>query len=372
MALSSISSDVSRRGSTIVQPYLNSLTWPEVTKKTQIAACALVFLAMVYSEDVGAGLRTALPNHSIAGSKTFEGPGNHCIYIDDSRYLMNSGGFQVGHWGMVASKLVGAIHRAQIQGMPVRIIFRDFALSPRRLRLLEQTVLTNAYFDVSMRVLSAHTGVNLSSSFGSVPPGGFCRNEKLLRFDAGSAPFDDSWISGRSSRFSTEAAKLLKCDNTVSDDVLLYNRVGTRRIVNYAAIAEQLFGHGLVTKVLTPNELSVEDQICEMTKKRKLIITPHGGQQGSLIFKHKDTGVVVISPEHALLECYRYVVEEEGVWIAVRGGRVWACASDVCSKQENAWLDENYDKKRIIDARKKSISVPRDALDRIVKIAGLP
>ena len=88
--------------------------------------------------------------------------------------------------------------------------------------------------------------------------------------------------------------------------------------------------------------------------------------------KHEDNGVVVISPEHALLECYRYVVEEEGVWIAVRGGRVWACASDVCSKQENAWLDKGYDKRRIIDARKKSISVPRDALDRIVKIAGLP
>ena len=145
-------------------------------------------------------------------------------------------------------------------------------------------------------------------------------------------------MSDHSSRLGTEAAKLLRCEHWVADDVLIYNRVGTRQIVNVAALVEQLLGHGLATKVVTPNELAIEDQICEMTKKRKLIITPHGGQQGSLIFKHKDTGVVVISPEHALLECYRYVVEEEGAWIAVRGGRVWACASDVCSKQGNAWV----------------------------------
>ena len=366
-ALVHISLDVLR-----VQSYHNMLSLSEVTKNTQIVACAFAFLLIVCSDVLDAGLRTALPNNSITGYKSLEGPGNQCIFIDDSRYLINAGGFQVGHWGMVASKLVGAIHRAQIRGMPAHIMFRDFALSPRRLRLLEQTVLTNSYFNVSMRVLSAHTGVELSSSFGSVPSGGFCRNEKVLRFDAAREPFDDSWISDHSSRLGTEAAKLLRCEHSGADDVLIYNRVGTRQIVNVAALVEQLLGHGLATKVVTPNELAIEDQICEMTKKRKLIITPHGGQQGSLIFKHKDAGVVVISPEHALLECYRYVVEEEGVWIAVRGGRVWACASDVCSKQENAWLDEGYDKRRIIDARKKSISVPRDALDRIVKIAGLP
>lgn len=62
MRLSSISIDVPHRGT--LRPYLNSLSWPEVTKKPLIVAHALMFLAIVF-RGVGAGLRTAYDSRDL-------------------------------------------------------------------------------------------------------------------------------------------------------------------------------------------------------------------------------------------------------------------------------------------------------------------
>ena len=153
MRSSSISLDVLR-----VQSYHNALSLSEVTKNTQIVACACAFLLIVCSEMLDAGLRTALPNNSITGYKTLEGPGNQCIFIDDSRYLMNAGGFQVGHWGMVASKLGRAILELRY-GECLRTSYSGIL---RWSSPAETTgALLSTHTSTYLWVLSAHTGVEL-------------------------------------------------------------------------------------------------------------------------------------------------------------------------------------------------------------------
>lgn len=97
---------------------------------------------------------------------------------------------------------------------------------------------------------------------------------------------------------------------------------------------------GLKAKVLFPDQMSPEEQICEMARKRKALITPHGGQQGSLFFKRAGVAVVVVSPEAYLLEYYRFLAHENDPWYHIRGNRSWSCDGDFGTESARAWGNE--------------------------------
>ena len=74
-------------------------------------------------------------------------------------------------------------------------------------------------------------------------------------------------------------------EHSVADDVLIYNRVGRRRIVNVPALVEQLLGHGLATSCDSkrtgcrgPNMRDDEKKEVDQQPLR---------QQGSLIFTQR-------------------------------------------------------------------------------------
>ena len=163
-----------------------------------------------------------------------------------------------------------------------------------------------------------------------------CYQDNTLFYDAGSFPTDDGWIGRLASSVPKVMSEQFKCNQSATDDVLIYNRQGSRRIVNDRDVARVLQGKGLTTKIITPNELSPMEQICEMTKNRKLIITPHGGHQGTFLFKCEGVAVVVVSPNSALLECYRFFARRSDPWYSIRAERTWSCP-DVCSISEDAF-----------------------------------
>ena len=115
-----------------------------------------------------------------------------------------------------------------------------------------------------------------------------------------------------------------------------------------------------------PDQLSPAEQICEMVKRRKMIITPHGGQQGSLIFKRSGVAVAVVSPEEALLECYRFFAREHDFWYHIRGNVSWACEGP-CSKSVNAWRSDGCNHACAVKARHGTIDMSLSALEEVLR-----
>jgi len=107
------------------------------------------------------------------------------------------------------------------------------------------------------------------------------------------------------------------------------------------------------------------EQICEVTKERKMIITPHGGHEGSLLFKREGVAVVVVSPKSALLECYRFFSKRSDPWYSIRGDHAWSCP-DICSMSEDAVYDPECDKFCIRRARREHADVSLAAVERII------
>lgn len=88
------------------------------------------------------------------------------------------------------------------------------------------------------------------------------------------------WLDLTAFRASEDAARdVLKCKETSTADNLIYNRHGTREIVNCNDVVAYVEKFGLTTKILYPDELSLEGQICEMarnynhTPRRSTVIT---------------------------------------------------------------------------------------------------
>jgi hypothetical protein len=305
--------------------------------------------------------------------------GEDCILVEDSRYLLNSGGFQIGHWGMAFAQIVGALeqldgHKSAVQldghQSPVRLIFYDRIRSDQMHRQLSEVIRVSEYLNVTLRVLGEAAGVSflkVFDDFDAVKQ--TCDPSRLLRVSAAESVQDDSWFGNTAATLADNVVKVFHCDTERTDDVLIYNRRGTRRVANVAALLDYLGKAGLVSKVLTPNELTPIEQLCEMTRERKFIITPHGGQQGSLLFKRVGVSVVVLSPEKALLECYRYFARLSDQWFAVRGDKAWSCSSTACSRDSDAWYDPTCDKACVVQARGQLIEGSLTALAKVVNMS---
>ena len=188
----------------------------------------------------------------------------------------------------------------------------------------------------------------------------------MIATDAAIEPHE--WVNFSSYKAPELAARdNFGCRDESTEDVLIYNRRGSRNIRNDVEVTEFLSRHyGLHAKVLFPDQLSPEEQICEMTKRRKIIITPHGGQQGSLIFKRAGVAVVVISPEEALLECYRFFAHEQDLWYHIRGNVSWACDGH-CSKSIGAWKnDADCNRACVVKGRDSTIDLSVSALREVL------
>jgi hypothetical protein len=298
-----------------------------------------------------------------------------CFVVKNSRYLLNANGFQIGHWGSVLTNILGALdakvsspHASLLQR--VYVLFIDSKASGKKLRSVEASAARSEYMTSTLGVLKVLTGLDFELLRSGAEKNRFmtttCFQENTVFVDAGSFPTDDGWIGRFASSVPNVLSEHFKCNQSATDDVLIYNRRGTRRIVNEVEVARALQEKGLTTKILTPNELSPVEQICEVTKNRKMIITPHGGHQGTLLFKRQGVAVVVVSPKSALLDCcYRFFAKRSDPWYSIRGERAWSCP-DVCSSSEDAFFDPSCDDMCIRRARREDIGVSLGALERIV------
>ena len=298
-----------------------------------------------------------------------------CFVVKNSRYLLNSNGFQIGHWGSVLTSILGALDKS-VSSSPhvllqrVYILFTDPVASSKRLRSVEETAARSKYMISTFGVLKVLTGLDFElvrsgPEINSLTTA--CYQENTLFVDAGSFPTDDGWIGRLASSVPKVMSENFKCNQSATEDVLIYNRRGSRTIVNDGDVARILQAKGLTTKIITPDELSPLEQICEMTKNRKMIITPHGGHQGTLLFKREGVAVVVVSPNSALLECYRFFAKRSDPWYSIRAERAWSCP-DVCSSSEDAFFDPNCDDKCKRVARREDIDVSLAAVERIVEM----
>jgi hypothetical protein len=57
----------------------------------------------------------------------------------------------------------------------------------------------------------------------------------------------------------------------------------------------------------------------------KFIVTPHGEQMASLLFKHPTAAVVVVSPPKGVLETFRFFRPAGEPWFTVQEARMWRC-----------------------------------------------
>ena len=350
--------------------------WGRTTSLAAMVAviCALSSLFRKVSDASALGSGQAYPISLQVAS------GEDCILIEDSRYLLNSGGFQIGHWGMAFAQIVGALeqldgHKSPVQldehQAPVRLIFHDETRSDRVRGHLSEVIRGSEYLNITLRVLGEAAGVSfvdfVADDFDDLKQ--TCDPTRLLRVTAAESVQDDSWFGQTAATLAENVVKVFHCDTERTDDVLIYNRRGTRMITNVAALIDDLSKAGLVSKVLTPNELTPIEQLCEMTRERKFIMTPHGGHQGSLLFKRVGVAVVVLSPEKALLECYRYFARLSDQWFAVRGDKAWSCSSTVCSRDSDAWYDPTCDKACVVQARGQLIEGSLTALAKVVNMS---
>ena len=298
-----------------------------------------------------------------------------CFVVKNSRYLLNSNGFQIGHWGSVLTKILGVLDKSVASSshvllQRVYVLFTDSEASGKKLRSIEETAARSEYMIATLGVLKVLTGLDFELVRSGAEKNSLtttCYQENTLFVDAGSFPNDDGWIGRLASRIPKVMSENFKCNQSATDDVLIYNRQGARRIMNDGDVARVLQGKGLATKIITPNELSPLEQICEMTKNRKMIITPHGGHQGTFLFKREGVAVVVVSPNSALLECYRFFAKRSDPWYSIRGDRAWSCP-DMCSSSEDAFFDPSCDAMCVRIARREDIDVSLAAVERIVAV----
>lgn len=286
-------------------------------------------------------LATCLTPHYFALPSMFQGPirfdstaaaGHCCVVVMNSRYLLNAGGFQIGHWGFLLTDIVNGINKMRQQPKSCDIILTDTIATRYRLWRVEKTAKRSVYMHTSLAMIENMSG----TSFKLIDRNKKCSAPDHLMADALKVP--THWLNLTAYRAPEDAARdVLKCNVTSSEDILIYNRQGTRTIVNYKDVIEYVERMGLRAKVLFSDQLSPEEQICEMVKERRVLITPHGGQQGSLFFKRAGTAVVVVSPEAHLLEYYRFFARENDLWYHIRGNRSWPCVQKFCAKSDGAW-----------------------------------
>lgn len=283
-----------------------------------------------------------------------EAPPMGCVVIHEARYLKNTGGFQVGHWGMTLAQIIGELKKQQQESHTLDadrggredtdkvyyvILDDDVARQGQAKRMVqvEQAFEHDEYARLTLAVVRKMLGIRLEKQNAAVTCVG-----GSIHVNAGRATEDDAWITlpGPKPELTIvdAAIEVLGCNQTSTDDVLIYNRKGTRHLTNHVEVAVYLQSVGYKTKTVYSNDLSPGEQICEMTRERKLIITPHGAQQSPLMFKRGGVGVVVVSPKDFLAECYRTIVKRTDPWFSVRGNVAWSCPNGrLCSMSQGAW-----------------------------------
>lgn len=313
-----------------------------------------------------------------------------CVVIQNARYLKNTGGFQVGHWGMTLAQIIGGLKkngRLGGDGEPEKeivdkvyhlILDDDIAKrnGAKRLLGIEQAFKHSEFARTTLAVLKRLMGVRLELQERTTLNTGFSCAGGTIRVDAGLEPQDDTWItmSGPNPALDMAAAAVeaLGCNQTSSDDILIYNRKPPRHIENEVPLAIFLQSLGYKTKIAYTSDFSPREQICEMTRERKLIITPHGAHQSPLLFKRDGVGVVVVSPRAALTECYRHVVKDSEPWFSVRGDVGWSCSEGrICSESPGAWKNRlSCGNKCTRNARRvRKVQVSLKAMREVLRVA---
>lgn len=265
-------------------------------------------------------------------SRAADGDNRCCVVVKNARYLMNSGGFQIGHWGFLLADIFAGLNGTRHFPKACKLILTDSVATRHRLNQVKKVAKRSTYLHTSLAVIRNMTGIVFEIS-DQIPK---CRASAFIIADALKIP--TQWLNLSAYRAPEDAARdVLKCNGTASEDILIYNRQGSRTIVNHEEVVEYIKKLGLIVNVLFPEHLAPEEQICEMAKDRKLIITPHGGQQGSLFFKRTGVAVAVVSPEAHLLEYYRFFARENDPWYHIRGNRSWSCVRKFCADSDGAW-----------------------------------
>jgi len=258
------------------------------------------------------------------------GSGEHVV-VENARYLRNGGGAQVGHWVSVVAQLIPHLHRlsgeTQRQGTfqsprdaTVGLHLEDSVRSQRQMRAINTLVSTNGYVRITLE--AARRAFGLTLVLTTIP------SEAVARVDAGRFPIDDQWWGSGGKQFTNAALQVAQCDTPPArvSDVLVYNRRGSRSMTNPHEVTQLLQANGMTTTVVTvTRELTPAQQICVVSKPYEYIITPHGGQMASLLFKHASTAVVEVSPPKGVLEFYRFMRPTNEPWFALQGRLLWAC-----------------------------------------------
>ena len=264
-------------------------------------------------------------------SRTADGDNRCCVVVKNARYLMNSGGFQIGHWGFLLTDIFAGLNGIRHFPKACEFILTDSVATRHRLRKVKKVAKRSTYLHKSLAVIENMTGIVFEIS-DQIPK---CSASAFIIADALKIP--KQWLNLSAYRAPEDAARdVLKCNGTTNEDILIYNRLGSRTIVNHEEVVEYIKKLGLNVKVLYPEHLAPDEQICEFAKDRKLIITPHGGQQGSLFFKRTGVAVAVVSPEAHLLEYYRFFARENDPWYHIRGNCSWSCVRNFCADSDGA------------------------------------
>jgi len=186
-----------------------------------------------------------------------------CFVVERSRFLLNSGGFHVGHWGFALTSILGELekHFRKYNDCFERanVIFTDSKASHNKLTKIESSAAQSEYATSTLSVLSVLTGLQFEHARYGDEKNNLtttCYQQNTMFVDAGRLPTDDGWIGRFASNASRMISEYFKCNQSATDDVLIYNRRGTRRIRNEADVVSTLHRKGLATKILTPNELS--------------------------------------------------------------------------------------------------------------------
>jgi hypothetical protein len=255
------------------------------------------------------------------------------VAVTNARYLRNGGGAQVGHWVSVLTQLIPHLHEwsAQVQHQgtfqfpydaTVSLRLEDSVRTEYQMRAITSAVSSHAYVRLTLEAARQAFGITLIID----PHRGL--RPHALRVDAGGAPKDDHWWKSGGLEFTDAAIQVAACGTPPAhvSDVLVYNRVGSRSLTNPYEVTQLLQASGLTTKVITVTcALTPAQQICVVSQPYAFIITPHGGQMASLMFKHAGTSVIEVSPPGAVLEFFRFVRPAIEPWFALQGRVLWAC-----------------------------------------------
>ena len=249
------------------------------------ALTVLPFLSVISGIDV---FRTSLNNFPQSIGRTssrhvlLNGTAPHflpattsCFVVENSRYLLNSNGFQIGHWGSVLTKILGSLDKSvssssHVLLQRVYVLFTDSVASGKKLRSVEETAARSEYMISTFGVLKVLTGLDFKLVRSGPEKNSLtttCYQDNTLFVDAGSFPTDDGWIGRLASSVPKVMSEHFKCNQSATDDVLIYNRQGSRRIMNDRDIARVLQGKGLTTEIMSERGLETpeKDRHCHLT-----------------------------------------------------------------------------------------------------------